>query len=82
MGGEEFGVLLPGTDSEGALVTAEKVRASVEAMVVPGLPTATVSVGVATLIPTGETNPALIVDLADKALYQAKESGRNRVCVA
>jgi diguanylate cyclase (GGDEF)-like protein len=82
MGGEEFGVLLPNTDSEGAKNIAETIRKSIEAMVVPDLPTATVSVGVATLLPTPEIPPPQIVDQADKALYTAKESGRNRVCVA
>jgi diguanylate cyclase (GGDEF)-like protein len=82
MGGEEFGVLLPNTEPEGAAVTAEKIRASVEAMVVSGLPTATVSVGVASVKPALDGIPAALVENADKALYQAKETGRNRVCVA
>jgi diguanylate cyclase len=84
-GGEEFCVVMPETDSEGARLVAERIRATVEAMVfnVEGrrVPV-TVSVGVAALIPAeGDTVPVLIAT-ADRALYAAKEAGRNRVVEA
>jgi diguanylate cyclase (GGDEF)-like protein len=78
-GGEEFCVLLPETDTDEALIVAERLRAAVEA---PGaadeepLPAATVSVGVATAH-LSDSLEALL-SLADEALYRAKE-GRNRV---
>jgi diguanylate cyclase len=81
-GGEEFIVLLSHTDLEGArtvgerLRTAvEKVRFRVEGEVVP----VTVSVGVAAVIPEDFRNAERVIQLADEALYVAKEQGRNRV---
>ena len=83
LGGEEFAVLLPGTNLEGAVGIAEQMRASVENTMVPcadGTEThVTISIGVYSQIPKpGELADNMFVE-ADKLLYQAKESGRNRV---
>lgn len=83
-GGEEFVVILPGTNHEGAQIVAEKLRDTVEALGLPhGHSSAsryvTVSVGLATTIP-GRGEPVLnLLAQADSALYAAKEAGRNRV---
>jgi diguanylate cyclase (GGDEF)-like protein len=84
-GGEEFVILLPNTDADGAAHIGERIRQQVEALQVvhdgKTIPL-TVSVGVAAGIPdaVGGSDFSLIGD-ADKALYQAKTNGRNRVCV-
>ncbi|MEH6823958.1 MAG: diguanylate cyclase [Motiliproteus sp.] len=80
-GGEEFVVILPGTDSEGANILAERVRVAIEAMVVDGL-SVTVSIGVAHLDPRSEVSAATLLDAADKAKNAAKQAGRNAVSVA
>lgn len=79
-GGEEFAVILPHTDSAGAAAIAERLRETVAA--VKGLQRdVTVSVGVAAIDPTVADSAALI-ELADKALYESKHAGRNRVTLA
>jgi len=85
-GGEEFTMLLPRTDAKGAAEVAEHIRASIENLIIPcadGTPTRiTVSIGANAELPTiTETTPEGLVSGADKALYQAKKSGRNRICV-
>ncbi|MBI5828831.1 MAG: GGDEF domain-containing protein [Chloroflexi bacterium] len=75
-GGEEFTVVLPETELEGALAAAEKIRAAVEAFPFP-LGRLTASLGVATCA-SGITDTDLI-ERADRALYAAKNAGRNRV---
>ncbi|MBS3957062.1 MAG: GGDEF domain-containing protein [Clostridiales bacterium] len=85
-GGEEFVVLLPETGTDGASAVAERVRARVadEAMRLDGVdkPVRTsVSLGVATFPIHAETHTGLI-DVADRALYEAKAAGKNRVEVA
>ncbi|MCC7701464.1 sensor domain-containing diguanylate cyclase [Janthinobacterium sp. GW460P] len=86
-GGEEMVILLPGTDLPGALTVAEDVRQAVQSLGIEHrgnpLGVVTASVGVAALMPTYLENQAVeLVELADKALYKAKASGRNRVCYA
>lgn len=76
IGGEEFAVILPSTGSEVAMITAERLRQNVEAQAFPHRPV-TVSIGMATL--RAEGSPATLLEIADKALYAAKRSGRNRV---
>jgi two-component system cell cycle response regulator len=78
-GGEEFVVLLPGTAASGAAVVAERIRAAIEALgrLEGGPDRVTVSVGVAEH-QRGKSAIELI-DRADKALYFAKQRGRNRV---
>lgn len=82
-GGEEFVVLLPDTDRAGAIRVAEKIRLAVEQtdFLVAGkqLPI-TVSIGVATRIPTGPDEQQQLFEQADEALYEAKAAGRNQVC--
>lgn len=90
LGGEEFAVLLPATSAAGALELAERLRLTVSQAVatVPGeggrtdqsVPF-TVSVGLATLGASPDTADA-VLKRADTAMYAAKSSGRNRVCVA
>ncbi len=77
-GGDEFCVLLPETELDGALVVAERIRSLVDTM--GSEPRITVSIGVATLL-GGEATPDELVALADRAAYQAKFSGRNSVAV-
>lgn len=84
-GGEEFCVVLPETDVEGAVVVAERIRATVDALEffvnslrVP----VTVSVGVAAMVPSNVADAHLLVLNTDKALYEAKAAGRNRVQIA
>jgi diguanylate cyclase (GGDEF)-like protein len=79
-GGEEFVVMLPRTELKGAIVVAEEIRKSVEEIIIPNLPSTTISVGVASIIPSLTTSRDDFFSKADKALYQAKNSGRNRVC--
>ena len=78
-GGEEFAVLLPLTGGADAEAIAERIRAGIEARIWlrRGV---TASLGVAT---TGQDTPepGALVEAADRALYQAKRSGKNRVCV-
>lgn len=83
-GGEEFSVILAETDSQGAQQIAEKIRQAVEQLpLVDGAERAmTVSIGIATWSTTSEITLEQLLFAADKALYQAKEGGRNRVVVA
>ena len=81
-GGEEFVVILPITDESGAIDTAERLRAAVEASPVPwpdGPIAVTASIGVATVL---DDDPQTALRAADAALYRAKQGGRNRVEVA
>jgi len=75
--GEEFLIILPGTDRNGAQACAERVRARTEAAAFPGTTRVTVTVGVATYA-RKEPVSALLAR-ADKALYEGKSSGRNCV---
>jgi diguanylate cyclase (GGDEF)-like protein len=84
-GGEEFIAMLAGTDSPGARAVAESMRLAVETLRLehadsPTSSHATVSLGVATLIPDNAGSPVTLVAAADEALYEAKNAGRNRVC--
>jgi diguanylate cyclase (GGDEF)-like protein len=83
-GGEEFALILPGTDEAGTVRLAERVRGAVEKaqLVFEGARlSVTVSLGVAVWPSDGEDEEALIA-AADRALYAAKEAGRNRVATA
>lgn len=86
LGGEEFALLLPETNHHQAFIVAERLRASIEKanIVLPAEDVnlkLTVSIGVATLVEKTDEVEAIIAR-ADKALYEAKNSGRNRVFVS
>ena len=80
-GGEEFMVIATETDQEGGTKLAERIRLAVAAMTVNGL-SVTTSIGVAGLHETKSTSPTQMLELADAALYRAKEAGRNKTMVA
>lgn len=75
-GGEEFVLLLPGLASDETAALTRRLRAAI--LPGPGLPSYTVSIGVAGLTPDIESLDELLI-AADKALYRAKKKGRNRV---
>lgn len=86
-GGEEFAIILPATSPGGARLLAEKLRLAVEGLGIVHERSAsgavlTVSLGVATLTPQRGQSCLALVELADRALYTAKEEGRNKVAVA
>ena len=84
-GGEEFVILLPETDVDGALVISEKIRKEVENLTISseakGEFSFTVSLGVSCINANEDSNIEASINRADKALYKAKESGKNRVQV-
>lgn len=84
-GGDEFVIILPQTDKVGAYLAAERLRESVEKQVFPGAETQplkklTISIGLASYPEHGLSDEE-ILNRADKALYFAKESGRNRTII-
>jgi diguanylate cyclase (GGDEF)-like protein len=81
-GGEEFGVALSGIAREGAFQVAERLRSSIERSIFKAYDekvSSTISIGISVFPEDGVEENALI-ESADKALYKAKEKGRNRVC--
>jgi diguanylate cyclase (GGDEF)-like protein len=80
-GGEEFLILLPDTDTTGGQAVAEKLRTDIAAVDVPGLDRITASMGLA-VVPDHALDVLQLLRQADRALYRAKEGGRNRVVVA
>jgi|GEM_PF-2763788 len=84
-GGEEFAVILPNTKAEGAMQVAEIIRSAIAALKIfhlnsPLNQQITLSVGVATIIPSPYSSPANLIAAADQALYQAKAQGRDQCC--
>ncbi len=80
-GGEEFLIILTNTPHNGAMITAERLREMVEAAVIDGL-NVTISIGVASFPYIDVDESDKFIELADAALYRAKDEGRNRVCSA
>lgn len=83
-GGEEFTIILPGVNLENAKHVAERIRKAIYDLNWKhsgnsATQRVTISIGVASLIPTDEQQPDTLIENADKALYQAKSSGRNKV---
>lgn len=79
-GGEEFAVLLPGLSNIEAFRVAETIRTKVELWSED--PTSTVSIGVASMIPSASLDWSDLIEAADKALYAAKANGRNQSVLA
>jgi diguanylate cyclase (GGDEF)-like protein len=85
-GGEEFALLLPGLDLNAAAALAEEARRAVEDLAIhhseSPMSLVTVSIGVEAMVPQKAQNCADLVEAADRALYDAKRSGRNAVVAA
>ena len=77
-GGDEFVIILPQANTEGAMLVAERLRQRIELMEVPGFGRATASFGVASFPSNASSRDTLVV-AADRALYNSKRAGRNRV---
>lgn len=85
-GGEEFAIILPHCDGVQALKIAQKIAVNVNQLHITHENSVvseyvTISLGVHSLIPNFESSPELLVTLADKALYEAKDQGRNQACL-
>ena len=80
-GGEEFAVLLPGLSAAQAVGVAETIRLKFQEWS-EGPTLATVSIGVASMMPAASTDWPMLVKAADQALYAAKANGRNQTVVA
>jgi diguanylate cyclase (GGDEF)-like protein/PAS domain S-box-containing protein len=84
-GGEEFAIILPDTNHAGAVRVAQSIRAEIAALEIPHIassvqPWITVSLGIASEYPTAAMSPQRIISKADRALYRAKDQGRNSYC--
>lgn len=81
LGGEEFSILLPGVDSKGAMIAAERIRSAIEAQELDTIGHITASIGVGTF-PEHSIKIDELIDLTDQAMYKSKINGRNRVTLA
>jgi len=82
-GGEEFAVILPNTDTKGAITVVELIQDAIHDLKIPHEASkvssnVTISLGVASIIPTQEQSLEDLIAIADKNLYQAKQQGRDR----
>ncbi|MDM8516600.1 diguanylate cyclase [Desulfobacterales bacterium HSG16] len=83
-GGEEFVIILSNTDNDGALQVAESIQNEIEMLQIPHKSSevnayVTLSLGVASTMPVTDNNSETLLAAADKALYAAKQNGRNRI---
>ncbi len=81
-GGEEFTAILPGTNIDQSASIAEKIRIAVEDLklnIPEEIVRFTISIGVSNIVPTPGMSDKALIDSADKALYEAKNNGRNQV---
>ena len=85
-GGEEFAIVLPGADLDAARLVAQRACDAVSELREPHAASedgvVTVSIGIAAVVPGGQSGSELLVGAADTALYEAKRAGRNRVISA
>lgn len=81
MGGEEFNLILPGVDSAGGCIAAERIRKAIAAVPLEKIGHITASLGVATYLEHSDDIDELL-ELTDQAMYQSKRNGRNRVSLA
>jgi len=83
-GGEEFAIILPNTSASGGTVVARSIQGSVAQLQLPHRDSdegasISLSFGVATVLPGQELSPTILTELSDRALYTAKERGRNQI---
>ncbi|MGD1808631.1 diguanylate cyclase [Dapis sp. BLCC M126] len=81
-GGEEFVVILPHTNREGAIALVENIQKAIRLQAIPHEKSevsavVSLSLGIASMIPTLESSPNTLIEMADQALYQAKDRGRD-----
>lgn len=86
-GGEELAIVLPNTSEEGAIVVAEQISEAIAHLQIPNADSAvseyvTVSMGIASMVPSGARLHSDLFAAADLALYAAKKGGRDRYCIA
>ncbi len=86
-GGEEFAILLPNTQKKGAQQIARDIQKRIKKLNIPhnfsdAAPYVTISFGIASMVPLKRTKADLLIEAADKALYTAKDQGRNRIHTA
>lgn len=86
-GGEEFAIVLPNVSSNGAIQVATAIKCAIHQLNIPHNTSAvrsyvTLSMGIATVIPTSGNSPEQLIKAADEALYQAKHQGRDQYVVA
>ena len=86
-GGEEFAVILTGTDTTGAERVAERMRSAVHDLAIPNpgspvLGRVSISIGIATVWPKSTVPIDQLIEKSDRALYRAKQNGRNLICAA
>ncbi len=86
-GGEEFVIILPNTAHQGAVSVAQIIRQAIRTLAIPHKQSqvseiVSISLGIASLIPIAENSSADLISLADRALYEAKQQGRDRYSVA
>lgn len=82
-GGEEFAIILPNTNQEGAIIVAERIRSAIRDLSIPHSESeisdrVTISLGIASVIPLAQMYSEMLLEQADKALYIAKNQGRDR----
>jgi diguanylate cyclase (GGDEF)-like protein len=85
-GGEEFAVILPNTPTKAAGIVAEGIREEIQRLQIPHTQSlvssyVTLSMGVTSLVPTQKLGSEVLIAIVDKALYEAKQQGRDRAIV-